>query len=71
MSRGPQSFKQTDLTKAIKAAVKSGVQGRRVEIVHGKIIIAGGEPDGVSRDVPPDNDLDRELAEFEARHGQD
>jgi hypothetical protein len=71
MSRGPQSFKQTDLTKAIKAAVKAGVQGWRVEIVNGKIIVAGGEPDGVSRDVPPDNDLDRELAEFEARHGQD
>jgi hypothetical protein len=39
MSRGPQSFKQGDVTKAIKAAVKSGVSGWRVEIIEGRIII--------------------------------
>jgi hypothetical protein len=39
MSRGAQSFKQGDVTKAIKAAVKSGVSGWRVEIVDGKIVI--------------------------------
>jgi len=45
MSRGAQSFKQGDVTKAIKAAVKSGVTGWRVEIVDGKIIIAADERD--------------------------
>ena len=46
MSRGVQSFKQRDVTKAIKAAVKSGISGWRVELVEGKIIIrASGERD--------------------------
>jgi hypothetical protein len=46
MSRGAQSFKQGDVTKAIKAAVKSGISGWRVELVEGKIIIrASGEQD--------------------------
>jgi hypothetical protein len=43
MSRGVQSFKQRDVTKAIKAAVKSGVRGWRVEIVKGKIVILATE----------------------------
>jgi len=42
MSRGAHNFKQTDVAKAIKAAVKSGVKGWRVEIVDGKIVIRGG-----------------------------
>jgi hypothetical protein len=43
MSRGVQLFKQGDLTKAIKVAVKSGVRGWRVEIVEGKIIILAAD----------------------------
>jgi hypothetical protein len=46
MSRGPQLFKQTDVEKAIKAAIKAGATDWRVEIVNGKIVIssaAGGE----------------------------
>jgi hypothetical protein len=43
MSRGPHNFKQADVAKAIKAAVKSGVKGWRVEIVDGKIVIRGGD----------------------------
>jgi hypothetical protein len=43
MSRGVQSFKQRDVTKAIKAAVKSGVRGWRVEIAKGKIVILAAE----------------------------
>jgi hypothetical protein len=43
MSRGPHNFKQADVAKAIKAAVKSGVKGWRVEIVDGKIVIRGDE----------------------------
>ncbi|MHC2332814.1 putative membrane protein YgcG [Bradyrhizobium sp. USDA 4454] len=47
MSRGAHSFKQGDLAKAIKAAVKSGVKLRRVEIdpATGRIILFPGEPD--------------------------
>jgi hypothetical protein len=72
MSRGPHNIRQTDVEKAIKAAIKAGATDWRVEIVDGKIMIsAGGKPDDTaSREPPPDDDLDRELAEFEARHGE-
>ena len=40
MSRGQQTFKQRDLTRAIKATVKAGVTVGRVEInADGKIVI--------------------------------
>lgn len=39
MSRGPQAFKQGDVTKAIKAAVKAGARVARVEIIDGKIVV--------------------------------
>jgi hypothetical protein len=40
MSRGPCTFKQRDVTKAVKAIVAAGVQVERVEIDKaGKIII--------------------------------
>jgi formyltetrahydrofolate synthetase len=40
MSRGPCSFKQSDITKAVKAVVAAGVQVERVEVDKaGKIII--------------------------------
>lgn len=45
MSRGVHNFKQGDVTKAIKAAVKSGVKGWRVEIEGGKIVVLAGEPE--------------------------
>lgn len=44
MSRGAQSFKQGDLTKAMKAAAKSGVKDWRIEIVLGKIIVVPAAP---------------------------
>jgi hypothetical protein len=66
MSRGAHPFKQGDVTKAIKAAVKAGVKDWRVEIIGGKVVVSAGETPSA-----PADDLDRELAEFEARHGQD
>jgi hypothetical protein len=40
MSRGQQTFRQRDVTKAIKATVKAGIAVNRVEIdKDGKIII--------------------------------
>lgn len=43
MSRGPHNVRQADVTKAIKAAVKSGVKGWRIEIEPGKIVVRSGE----------------------------
>jgi hypothetical protein len=42
MFRGMQPLKQSDLTKAIKAAVKAGVKDWRVEVEVGKIIVVAG-----------------------------
>jgi hypothetical protein len=40
VSRGVQAFKQTDVTKALKAALKAGVSIQRYEIDRdGKIIV--------------------------------
>lgn len=66
MARGPCTFKQQDVTRALRATVAAGIEVQRIEIdKDGKITVvaAGGS-------APPDNDLDRELTEFEGRHGQ-
>jgi hypothetical protein len=46
MSRGPQSFKQGDVAKALKAAANAGVEVQRFEIdpTTGKIIVYAGRP---------------------------
>jgi hypothetical protein len=42
MSRGAQTFKQGDVTKAVKGMVKAGMNVARVEIENGKIIVFAG-----------------------------
>ena len=66
MSRAPATFRQSDVTKAIRAARKAGVENVRVEIAKdGRIVIVTGGAQ------PVQDDLDRELEQFRARHGQD
>jgi hypothetical protein len=60
MSRGAQSFKQGDVTKAIKGVVKAGVNVGRVEIDNGKIIVFAG---GSDRDDPK---IDSDVNEWDA-----
>ena len=55
MSRGPQTFRQRDLTRAIKAMVAAGVQGRVEVDKAGKIVVVVGEPD---KTVAARNDWD-------------
>ncbi|RXG84284.1 hypothetical protein [Bradyrhizobium vignae] len=69
MSRGRQLFRQADVTKAIKAAVAAGLPVARVEIEGGRIIVIAGRPEQDAGTAEPD--LDQELADFEASHGQD
>lgn len=67
MARGACTFKQQDVTRALRATVAAGIEVRRVEIDKtGRIIIitAGETPSA------PADDLDQELAEYEARNGQ-
>jgi hypothetical protein len=45
MSRGAQTFRQGDVTKALKAAAAAGIDVGRVEIDRdGKIIVIVAEP---------------------------
>jgi hypothetical protein len=45
MSRDPCTFKQSDMVRAIKAAVAAGVEIARVEVdKEGKIVIIAGKP---------------------------
>jgi hypothetical protein len=58
---------QKEIARAIKAAQEAGLKVARVEIDGTKIIVLTGE------NIPEPGssaDLDRELAEFEASHGQ-
>lgn len=66
MARTPSNFKQRDVTRALRAAKAAGIEVSRLEIGGGKIVVipAGGTPSA------PVDELDRELAEFEMRHGQ-
>jgi hypothetical protein len=71
MSRRAQNFRQGDVVKALKAAAIAGLSVRRTVIeIDGKIVIEYGQPEATEVASPPTEDLDRELAEFEARHGQ-
>ena len=46
MSRGPLTFKQQDVTRALKAARAAGTVVAKVEINRdGKIVLSIGEPD--------------------------
>jgi hypothetical protein len=46
MPRGPSTFKQQDVTKALKATVAAGIEVSRVEIdKDGKIVVIIGKPD--------------------------
>ena len=68
MPRGPCAFKRSDVTRALLGAAKAGMDVGRVEITKdGRIVLV---PSSMVSGAAPQDVLDRELAEFEARHGQ-
>jgi hypothetical protein len=77
MSRCPSAFKKTDVTRGLRAVLAAGLGVARVDINRdgGFAIIPGTPETPVEADQINDNGavpdaLDRELVEFEERHGQ-
>jgi hypothetical protein len=55
MSRGQQTFKQSDVTKALKATVKAGIAVERVEIdKNGKIVVVTARRDDAANSENPE-----------------
>ncbi len=53
MSRGPQTFRQRDVTKAVKGAIAAGVEVLRVEVDKtGRIIVVTAK--GEENPNPPE-----------------
>jgi hypothetical protein len=58
MSRGAQSFRQGDVTKAIKATVAAGLSVERVEIEGAKIIVIAAKTGQEQNSGPEVNEWD-------------
>ena len=68
MARRPCTFKQRDVTRALRGAKAAGIEIQRVEIDKaGKIVLVTTNH---SSQTTAD-ELDLELEALEARHGQD
>jgi hypothetical protein len=66
MVRAPSTFRQQDVTRAVKAVTAAGVRIARVEIDNtGKITIIAA----TAAEAAQQSDLDLELKDWEARHG--
>jgi hypothetical protein len=66
MARSPSTFREQDVTRAVKGVIAAGMNIERVEIGNDKIVVVTHQQQGCG----PQDDLDRELVEFESRHGQ-
>ena len=65
MPRGSATWKQADVTRAARAVMDAGLEVYGIEITTGRIFVV------TKPNAEPLSDLDQELAEFEARSGQD
>ena len=73
MARSPSAFRQTDITKALKAVHAAGYSAVRVLIGKDgriEVITALESEPQVVRGTPADTDLDHELKDWEERRGR-
>ena len=68
--RSAGAFRQRDLARAIRSARMAGATSAHVEIKDGVISLDLDLKASATKAPEPIDDLDRELSEFEARHGQ-
>jgi hypothetical protein len=59
MPRGPCTFRQKDVTRALRATVAAGIPVQRVEIDNGKIVVVAGEPQEQTAEDRRENEWDR------------
>jgi hypothetical protein len=60
MSRGPHTFRQRDLTRAVRAVLAAGTPVAKVEVDKaGKIVVIVGEPDKTGAVDSEANEWDR------------
>lgn len=67
--RGPVAFKQRDVARLMRGAQAAGLTVIAVEVHNGtlRVLTGAGVETVASQEVV---DLDRELEEFEAKHGE-
>jgi hypothetical protein len=64
MGRGPCTFRQKDVTRALKAARAAGVEVAKVEIdKDGKIVVVAGKPTEMAVNGAANNPWDEVLHE--------
>jgi hypothetical protein len=68
MPRRPANVNLTDARRFIRACQREGVAFRATLQPGGAVVFEA--PTTVATEAAPHDDLDRELAEFEARRGQ-